>query len=97
MFHSLRNNEALLRKQLDGPILELDHEAAGHDVEELVQVVMFVPVILALDDAEPHHRLVDLAESLVVPRHIASIDEHRYIDDLERAESNVEMRLVRKI
>ena len=97
MHHAFRYNETLLRKQLDGPILELDHEAAGHDVEELVEVVVFVPVLLAFDHAEAHHRLVDLAEGLVVPRHIAGIDQHRYIDDLERAESNVEMCLVRKV
>ena len=55
------------RPQIDGAIFHLDEEAAADDVEELVLVVVLVPVILALHGAEAHHGLVHLAQGLVVP------------------------------
>ena len=49
-------------------VFQVDEEPALDDVEELVLVVVLVPVVLAPDDAEPDDRVVDPAEGLVVPR-----------------------------
>ena len=57
----LRHDEALLPLKLDASILQLNDEAAVEDKEELVVVVVFVPVILTLHGAQPHDRIVDLA------------------------------------
>ena len=53
--------------QLDGAVFEVDDESTLDHVEELVEVIVLVPVIFALDDAEPDDRVVHLAERLVVP------------------------------
>ena len=51
------------------------------DKEELIVLVVFVPVILTLHDAKADHCVVDLAQRLVVPLVGASLDEIRNIDD----------------
>ena len=42
-------------------------KATFEDKEELVIVVVLMPVILALQDTQPDNRIVDLAQRLVVP------------------------------
>src|SRR5271166_1628311 len=59
---SLGHHEALARRQLDGAALQVDQEPSLQDVEELILIVVLVPVVLALNDAEPDHRVVDPAE-----------------------------------
>ena len=67
MHDSLRYDKALLPAKLDAPILEVYDEATVEDKEELVVAVVLVPVILTLQDAQPNHRVVDLAQRLVIP------------------------------
>jgi len=52
MNDALRDNEALVSRKLDAFILEIDDETTLQYKEELIVVVMFVPVILALHDAK---------------------------------------------
>ena len=94
MLDALGHHYALPRVQRDGPVLEVDQELAGHAVEELVIVVVLVPVVFTLHDTEPHDRLVHLAEGLVVPRELAVIDQLADVDELERIVEDVEARLV---
>src|SRR5439155_18657002 len=70
-------------------------ESPRYDVEELVLIVVFLPVILALHDTQAHDRLVHPAERLVAPRVRAGRDQRRHVHHLERAEADVEMRVVR--
>ena len=49
-------------------VLDVDQELSVQDQEELVLVVVLVPVELALDDAEPNDRVVDGRQGLVEPR-----------------------------
>lgn len=67
MDDALRYDKALLRAQLDNSILEIHDEPAFEDKEELVIVVVFMPVIFTLHDTQPNNRVVDLAQRLVVP------------------------------
>ena len=61
MHHALRHREALLRVELHPAAFELDYEFALDDVEELVLLVVLVPVEFALQHAHADHRVVDLA------------------------------------
>ena len=61
----------LLRVERDGGLLvEVDQQPAGQDEEELVRVVVLVPVEVAVDDAEAHDDVVDRRERLVEPRRV---------------------------
>ena len=67
MDDSLWYYKALLVMQLNASILEVYDEATFEDKKELVIVVMLVPMVLTLQDAEANNRVVDLAQCLVVP------------------------------
>ena len=67
MHHPFRHRKALARTQLDRSALQVNDEAPIDDVEKLVLVVVFMPVELALHDAEPHDAIVYSAQRLVVP------------------------------
>ena len=45
MHHYLGHDESLTRSQLHRPALEIDQERSFDDVEELVEIVVLVPVI----------------------------------------------------
>lgn len=59
--------------------------------EELVLVVVPVPVKFALDDPEAHHGVVDGGQPLIEPR-LARRDLGRDVDQLRRAVLVVEIR-----
>jgi hypothetical protein len=82
MNDALRDNKPLLLTELDASILEIDDETTFQDKEELVVVVVFVPVILALHDAETNDRIVHLAQRLVVPAVRASRDQRWHVHQL---------------
>ena len=67
MNDALRDNKALLSRKLDTFILEIDDEPTFQYEEELIVIVVFVPVILALHDAKTNDRIVHLTQRLVVP------------------------------
>src|SRR5579871_6750576 len=71
---ALGHDEALARAEIDRALLQIDQEMPFEDEEELVQVVVLVPVILALHDAEANDGIVDPAQRLVVPTIGASRD-----------------------
>ena len=82
MDDALRDNKALSLSKLDASILEIDDETTFEDKEELVVVVVFVPVILALHDAEPNDRIVHLAQRLVVPAVGTRRDQRGHVNQL---------------
>src|SRR6266567_4591174 len=85
MHDALRHRETLPRPELDRPPLEIDDPSSLDHVEELVLVVVLVPVEFTLHHAEAHDAVVHATERLVVPAVPAAIDE------LERSEQRVEM------
>src|SRR5262249_32888362 len=88
------HDEALERLELDRAVLEVDEEAALEHEEELVVLVVLVPVVLTLEDAEADDRVVHLAERLVVPGVVALRDERGHVDDAQGRELDVEVRRV---
>jgi hypothetical protein len=74
--------------------LDVDEEAAL-DEEGLVIGFVPVPMIFSLDDAHADDGAVDTDEGLIEPAVGAGRDERRHVDDIERAEFDVEMRRVR--
>jgi hypothetical protein len=67
MDDALRYDKPLLPVKLNASILEVYDKATVEDKEELIIVIVPVPVILALQDAQPNDRVVDLAQRLVIP------------------------------
>src|SRR4051794_1395076 len=55
MLHSLRNHVSLPRSQFHRAVAHLDNELAFHHIEELIFIVVFMPVILALDHSQTYH------------------------------------------
>src|SRR3712207_2602881 len=99
MHDSPRYGETLLRGELDRPVLflEVDQEAAVHDVEELVLLVVMVPVELVLHDAEPDDAVVHPDERLVVPEVLDPIRECLNVHRLQRTERLVDVDRVRRL
>lgn len=95
--NALWNDEALARLKIDLPTLEIDDEVPVEDKKELIVLLMFVPVILALHDAEAYDRVIYFAESLVVPAIRACTDKRRDVDNAERRELDVKERGVRVV
>ena len=55
MAHAFRHDEALSRCKIDYAVFEIDQEPPIKHKKEFIDVIMFVPVILALNDRHPHH------------------------------------------
>ena len=91
MHHAARDRNSLARRQLDRPVLEVHDEPALHEEEELILVVVLVPVELAFQDAEANDRVVDAGECLVVPLVSARLYQRGDIDNLERVVEDVEV------
>ena len=79
MDDSPRYDKTLLPVQLNTPVLEIDNEATVEDKEELIIVVVLMPMILTLQDAKPNDRVVDLAERLVIPAVGTRFDQRRNV------------------
>ncbi len=84
MQHSSRHNKALFWPEFLRPPFQIDQETSLNDIEELVEIVVLVPVVFALHDSETDDRVVDLAKSLVVPGIGARIDARLNVNALER-------------
>jgi hypothetical protein len=95
MHHTSWHNEALSRLQFYNLIFQINDEQSFHNIEELVFLVMLVPMILALNDAETNDRVVHLAQCLVEPSVLTSIADCLYIDPFERTIFNVQASHIR--
>lgn len=63
--------------------VEFDAEQPVQDGEELILLVVFVPVEFALHDAQPHQDIADLDEGLVVPGIVGLVDQRLDVDRLQ--------------
>src|SRR4029077_6712549 len=90
--HAFGHDKSLQRLQLDCPVLQVDQEVTLEDEEDLVVIVVPVPVLSALQDTEPDDRVVHLAESLVVPAILALGHERRHVHDAQGRELDVRVR-----
>jgi hypothetical protein len=96
MHHAFRNYDGFARGQVEATILEIDKQLAADHVEELIFVVVLMPMIFAVDNSEPDDRLVHFAQRLVVPLIAARIDERRDVNHFQRAVQNIEPGVVRE-
>src|SRR6202022_100028 len=88
--HAFGDDESLPWRELHDPVFHVDQQLALDDVEELVVMVMFVPVILTLNYSHPNDRGVHLAKRLVVPLMWSRIRERFLIDQLQGFVQNVQ-------
>ena len=82
MHHSLGNHKSLSRRNFDRAAFKVNEELTFYNIEKLVVLVVPMPVVLSLYDPEADHRVIYLAESLVVPRKFASVRQSLFIDYL---------------
>jgi hypothetical protein len=79
----LRHDESLSLSKVDRPALQVDDEATLEDKEELIVVVVLVPVILTLQDAKSNDRVVHFAEGLVVPMVGAGVNQRGNVNQAQ--------------
>src|SRR5499427_6632119 len=89
--HPARNRECHTGNQLDGvATLEFNAQATVDDVEELVLLLVLVPVVFATrEDAQAEQNAANLDQGLVVPGVVRPLDRFAYIDELKRAEQRL--------
>jgi hypothetical protein len=88
-----RNDEALAGVELDCFVFEVDEEPSFNREEELVIVVVLVPVIFAFNDADANNGVVYFAEGLVEPLVIPGVGDVD-VDDFEWTVEDVEPGLI---
>jgi hypothetical protein len=97
MLDAFGNDKSLLWLQINRAIFKIDDEVPLQDEEELVVVVMFVPVVFALHDSQANNGVVHLAERLVVPLLGAGFHQGGNVHQLERRKLYIEVSGVRII
>src|SRR6185312_8470791 len=90
------NHDPLAWRQFNRAALQVDEELSFHDVEELVIVLVLVPVIFALNHSEPHYRVVHFTEGLVVPLVRALVRQRLLVNQLKRASQDIKQSYIRK-
>src|SRR5205814_2909439 len=74
---------------------EVDAERAVDDIEELVLLVVLVPMEFTLQHAEANHAVVHFAQRLVHPLLLGRALERLHVDQLERLELDIALVRVR--
>ena len=97
MLDAFGNDKSLLWLQINRAIFKIDDEVPLQDEEELVVVVMFVPVVFALHDSQANNGVVHLAERLVIPLLGAGFHQGWNVNQVERGKLYVEVSSVRII
>lgn len=94
MHDAFRHHRALPWIERDGlGIFDFNDELAFDHIEELILVVMLVPVEISVDDTESDHAIIDIDEALVPPG-LDAVCERLDVHVFERSEFGVEMDLV---
>ena len=86
MGHALGYGVAVMRFEGDGPVLQVNEEPSLEDEEELVFLLVLVPVEFSLHHAEADDRVIDPAERLVVPLVLGGRDEAWNVNKLKEVE-----------
>jgi hypothetical protein len=64
--NALWHDEALIGQKLNRAALDVDHEFSAQHEEELIVVIVLVPVVFALHYAKAHDGVIYLAECLII-------------------------------
>ena len=83
MHDTFGNDEALPGVESYQAIFEIDQELALDYVKKLVVLVMFVPMVFTLNNAEANDGVIHLTERLVEPLVNACVGEGFLVDDLQ--------------
>src|SRR5271156_1895428 len=83
VYDAFRHDKSHPRLEGHSAIFKINQKLPIEAEEEFIIVIMLVPVILALHNAEPHHRIVHPTKRLVVPLVGDGRDQRRNIDLLE--------------
>jgi hypothetical protein len=97
MLDAFGNDKSVLRLQINRAIFQIDNKVSLQDKEELVVVVMFVPVVLALHDPEANNGVVHLTQRLIIPLIGAGFHQSRNVHHAKRWKLDVEVSSVRII
>src|SRR5262249_38547934 len=89
--HPARNRECHTGSQLDGvATLEFNAQATVDDVEELVLLLVLVPVVVATrEDAQAEQTAANLDQGMVVPGVVRPLVRFASTDELKRAEKRL--------
>ena len=80
MAHAFGHDEPLLRRKIDNAIFEINQKMSIENEKELIDVIVFVPMIFALNHRQPNNRIIHFAKRLVIPRVRAGIGQLPHID-----------------
>jgi hypothetical protein len=83
-------DKALQWSEIDDAVFQIDEQPPFHDIEELIIVIVLVPVVLPFDDTHAHDRLVDFAQCLIEPLVFAGVGQGLYVDHFERLVQDVQ-------
>jgi hypothetical protein len=83
VYNALRNDEPFSRLQVNRFAFQVDNEVAIEHKEELVVVIVLMPVVLALHHAQANNGIVNFAQCLVVPLVRARLYKRGNINDRE--------------
>ena len=75
--------------KVNGLAFQIDQQSTFDHIKEFIITFVFVPVIFAFYNAHPHHRLVHLAQRLVVPLVRARVGESLLIDHFQGLKQDV--------
>ena len=67
MANASRDDKSPLRSELHRPIFQIDNEQSGDDVEEFIEIIVFVPMIFTFHDTKADDRLVYPTQCLIEP------------------------------
>lgn len=80
MHDAFADSDPLVLVERDCLAFEIDVERAFEDEEELVVVVVFVPVKLPFEVPDPHDALIDLSQGPVPPGMVDALQQRGQID-----------------
>jgi hypothetical protein len=66
MHNPFWNNKTLAWQKLNGATFEVDDELSTQHEEELIIIVVLVPMVFPLHYAQANHRVIYLAKCLIV-------------------------------
>lgn len=96
MAHTFGNDKALSRGKIHNAIFEIDQETSVQNEKEFIDVLVLVPMILALNHRQPDNRVVHLAKRLVVPLVGTGLGQLLHIDHFKWSVQDVKVSRVRE-
>ena len=96
MQHAFGNDKSLSGHEVDRSTFQINQQPTFDNIEKFVVIIVLVPMILALDDANADNRSVDLAKRLIEPR-FTRVGQRFLVDHLQCAVQNIKPRIVREI